>query len=218
MFMIISLPLTIADRIAVTLDGLCKAVAARSYRGALATATILVIWTRVRRIEGRIQRLLALFLAGRLRVRPRAQVGARPGTRVGGGWPGGVSTGLPRRFGWLMALVPYKAACFAGPLRTELAEPEMVALLGASPQARRVLRPLCRMLGIEPEMLTPAVTGVAPGSSADAAACPGVDATGHSTMARRGFIGYTPHLSDPTGDGANPERIPPYGVVPFASG
>jgi len=56
--------------------------------------------------------------------------------------------GLPRGFGWLLPLVPQEAAGFASQLRVVLAEAEMVALLQASPQARRELRPLCRMLGI----------------------------------------------------------------------
>jgi hypothetical protein len=38
-----------------------------------------------------------------------------------------------------------------------LAEPEIVALLQAAPQARRVLAPLCRMLGIEMPRLAPGV-------------------------------------------------------------
>ncbi len=50
-------------------------------------------------------------------------------------------------------MVPCEAACFAGQLRTVLAEPEMVALLEASPQARRALAPLCRMLGIEASVI-----------------------------------------------------------------
>jgi hypothetical protein len=56
---------------------------------------------------------------------------------------------LPRRFGWLCPLVPGEAACFAGQMRVLLAEPEMQTLLAACPQAVRVLRPLCVMLGIE---------------------------------------------------------------------
>ena len=63
---------------------------------------------------------------------------------------------LPVGFGWLLALVPQEAAGFAGQVRTLLAEPEMVALLAASPQARRVLKPLCRMLGVEASLLEPA--------------------------------------------------------------
>jgi hypothetical protein len=55
----------------------------------------------------------------------------------------------------LLGQVPYEAACFAGQLRTVLAEPEMMALLDASPPARRVQRPLRRVLGIEASGLAP---------------------------------------------------------------
>ena len=71
------------------------------------------------------------------------------GLREGVGRP----VGLPLRFGWLLQLVPYEAANFASQLRAVLAEPEMVALLAASPQAERALRPLCRMLRIEAAVL-----------------------------------------------------------------
>jgi hypothetical protein len=47
----------------------------------------------------------------------------------------------------------------ASQLRHTLADPEMVALLMAVPQARRALQSVCRMLGIEAVVLTP--TGVA---------------------------------------------------------
>jgi len=67
---------------------------------------------------------------------------------------------LPRRFGWLLPLVPCEAANRASQLRHLLGEPEMQALLGASPQARRVLAPLCRMLGIEAALLTGGVARV----------------------------------------------------------
>ena len=56
-----------------------------------------------------------------------------------------------------MPLVPGEAACFAGQIRGLLAEPEMAGLIAASPQARRVLGPLCRMLGIEASEWAPGV-------------------------------------------------------------
>jgi hypothetical protein len=144
-----NLPLTqtVAERFGLILEGLGRAVAARIAGGAMAAAMIVLVWTRIRRIEGKVQRLLALFQAGRLRV--------VAGPRQGRGSSGGKAAAgrLPLRFGWLLAMVPHQAACFAGQLRTVLGEPEMVALLEASPQARRVLGPLCRMLGVERSVL-----------------------------------------------------------------
>jgi len=65
------------------------------------------------------------------------------------------SAKMPRRFGWLLSMVPYEAANFSSQLRVALADPEMQDLLRASAQARRVLAPLCRMLAIEAEVLVP---------------------------------------------------------------
>ena len=59
------------------------------------------------------------------------------------------------RFGWLVRAVGYEAAGFGSQLRAVLETPEMVALLAACPEAGRVLRPLCRALAIETEVLRP---------------------------------------------------------------
>ena len=147
--MLPSVFLSAADRFALTLDGLCRAVAARVSAGVMSAMMILLVWRRVRRIEGQIQRLLVRFRLGRSLVQPAVC------RRVGAGGRVGRAAGLPMRFGWLLPLVPHEAACFAGQVRTLLAEDEMVALLAAAPQARRVLAPLCRMLGIEAEVLSP---------------------------------------------------------------
>ena len=56
---------------------------------------------------------------------------------------------LPRRFGWLVHLVGYQAAGHASQLSHLLSDPEMVALVRDVPQARRILAPLCRMLGVD---------------------------------------------------------------------
>ena len=48
-----------------------------------------------------------------------------------------------------MGVMPYEAAGYAGQMRTVLAEPEMAALLLDVPQARSILGPVCRMLGVE---------------------------------------------------------------------
>ena len=77
-FMNLIASLTVAERLALTLGGLCRAVAARIAGGALAAAVIVVIWGRIKRAEVRFQGMLTRFLAGRLRVRARVAVaGAR---------------------------------------------------------------------------------------------------------------------------------------------
>lgn len=138
-----------------TLGGLCRAVAARGVGGILAGPLIFLIWGRLRRIERQFLALVRRLQSGGLR---RRVVGRRLGATVVRKVGGRV---LPRRFGWLLDLVPHEAACFAGQLRAVLDEPEMVALLAASPEAGRILAPLCRMLGVEAGVLAPVAVRVA---------------------------------------------------------
>ncbi len=127
---------------------LCRMVAARIAGGRLAGPLIILICRRLRRLARRFSALAARHAAGRLRparrrpVRPR-----RPGTprpqRPAAPSP------LPRGRAWLIRLVP-EAAAGASQLQYLLAEPEMAAFLAAAPQAGRILRPLCHMLGLRP--------------------------------------------------------------------
>jgi len=149
-------PLTTVDRIAAALEGLCRAVAARIAGGALPAALIVLVWGRVQRAKRDISRLLARFQARAwIRRRPAMPAGPVPrgGARLGRGDRHGVVGALPRGFAWLLPLVPGEAACFAGQVQAVLGDADMVALLAASPQARRVMRPICRMLGIDASVL-----------------------------------------------------------------
>lgn len=56
-------------------------------------------------------------------------------------------------FGWLVKMAGWQAAGYGSQLRAVLETPEMVALLEASPQAGRMLRPICRMLAVETSLL-----------------------------------------------------------------
>ena len=53
---------------------------------------------------------------------------------------------LPRRFGWVPRI--WETHAYAAQLTNLLADPEMVAIIEADPRFGRLLRPLCRMLGI----------------------------------------------------------------------
>ena len=96
-----------------------------------------------------IERLLARHIAGRLwRIAQRTQAKREPCARD----PNDSrekSVVLPRRFGWLVIAGGYQAAGYGSQLQTVLNRPEMVELLAASPQAQRMLRPLCRALAME---------------------------------------------------------------------
>jgi hypothetical protein len=90
-----------------------------------------------------IERLLVRYRAGKLwRVAPRDSLPRQRGCRV-------ATVVLPRRFGWLVQAGGYQAVGFGLQLQVVLSAPEMVALLAESPQARRMLRPLCRALAME---------------------------------------------------------------------
>ena len=55
---------------------------------------------------------------------------------------------LPSRRAWLVGL-NININCAGGRLQDKMNDPEMVALLAASPRLVALLRPLCRMLGVE---------------------------------------------------------------------
>ena len=92
-----------------------------------------------------IERLLVRFRAGKLRRVERQVTGQK---RVDGGLAGR-GPALPRRFGWLVQAGGHQAAGYGSQLKAVLSTPEMVELLAVSPQAVRIMRPLCRALGME---------------------------------------------------------------------
>ncbi len=164
-------------RFAFIVAALCRAVAAALGRGLLDGTVILLVWRRVKRAEQ-----LLLALAERVRLgRYRGGIVRRSGgfeafgadlveaivaplgaTAGSAGAPTGSQAWrrLPRRFGWLMGLMPYEAAGYSSQLAHLLAEPEMVSLLCDVPQAGRILGPLCWMLGIEARLVRPGVLTV----------------------------------------------------------
>ena len=145
-----------AERLAGIFDLLCRAVAARGANrlGAprlLAVPLTLLIWARLRRLAARFARLAARLEAAGPPCAPHRAAASRPRS------PRPAATRpppLPRDFGWLVRLVGHEAAGGASQLRHLLTEPDMAALIAASPrQTGRLLRPLCRMLGIVPPPL-----------------------------------------------------------------
>ena len=142
--------------------GMRAALGGWGLRGFLSTALVLLVYRRLGEILRRMEGLAGRFRAGRV-WRRGARAGDLEGVaavavrRAQGGrlWP--------RSFGWLVRAASWQAAGFGSQLRAVLAQPEMVALLVAAPQAARVLRPLCRMLAIEASVLRPGVAVVAPG-------------------------------------------------------
>jgi hypothetical protein len=171
--MITALP-SLADRFAWLFDGLCKAIGVDARRQRMESALAWAIWNRVRLLGDRLIALAERVRAGRLPRRratrrdtsPRLVRSAAQSPQSGEGAvqevemsaagaraaaPGTVR--LPREFGWVGRMLP-EAAQYAGALRYLLRDPETMALLEKAPQAGRVLRPLCQLLGVQtPEFL-----------------------------------------------------------------
>ena len=144
-FMYASAPPSPALSLSAVLRALRGEVGAWSVRGFLNHVLALVIFRRLGEICGQIERMMARFQAGRLwRRSSGARTGAKTGVRI---WPS--------RFGWLVRAASYQAAGYGAQLRVVLEQPEMVELLKASPQAARILRPVCRMLAVEASLLRP---------------------------------------------------------------
>jgi hypothetical protein len=123
------------------LTGLQAAIAVVAARERTLTVLLVAVWGRIGRISTRLERLIALWRAGMLPAQ-RARRGHVPGTP--GSKPVSV---LPTTPAWLLVAVR-EAAPFGARLENLLSEAECEAFLAAAPQARRLLRPLCRMLGV----------------------------------------------------------------------
>ncbi len=143
----------LADSFAHVLDGVCRAIGVRLSKSPVAVGVMLLLRLRLERLSRRFAAVVARFEAGTLRppvvrrqTRPRpSDPPLRPpnATRP---------PGTPSWFGWVIGALPGSEAS-ASSLRALLAEPRTAALLAAGPQAARLLRPLCHMLGIEPSLI-----------------------------------------------------------------
>ena len=108
---------------------------------------IVLAWTRLRRLSPRFAALAAAVREGRLAAARTARGRAAPGPARAPRAP--QPQRLPRGSGWLIRLVP-EAPAYGSLVLHWLDDPELATLLAEAPQAGRILRPLCRMLAIEP--------------------------------------------------------------------
>jgi hypothetical protein len=123
------------------LTGLQAAIAVVAAHERSLTVLLVAVWGRIGRISTRLERLIALWRAGKLPT-PRAWLGRVPGATAGK-----PRSALPTTPAWLLVAVR-EAAPFGARLEHLLSEAECEEFLAAAPQARRLLRPLCRMLGV----------------------------------------------------------------------
>jgi hypothetical protein len=137
----------------------------------VARPLLILLWAQLNRTVARFNVLAARVAAGQLaapRPRPAHDNASRPAplsplpSRARPMWPTGS--------GWLVRLVP-EAACSAGGLHYLVTQPELAALLAAAPQAGRLLRPLCRLLGVKlpPALQLPRVPRATPPATEAAA-------------------------------------------------
>ena len=131
----------LVQRLGWIVAGLAAVVARRFLRDPKFFALIIPLWSGLGRSGRRF---------GRVKVQPvavpavvRAVMPRVARARV-------VKVRLPSGRGWLVRALGYEAAGYGSQLAALLAEPELQALLLAAPAAGRILRPLCRMLGVEP--------------------------------------------------------------------
>ncbi|MGC8469076.1 MAG: hypothetical protein ACP5NI_04125 [Acetobacteraceae bacterium] len=143
----LTLPTTPAERFAAIIEGVCRAIGTHAAKERLLAPVLRLVWSRLRRIGARFARLAARIPAGAPprphRTLALARRATPPASRPPHRW-----AGLPRRPGWLLRFLPPMVYPAKSQLEYLLADPEMAALLAASPGLRRSLRPLCRMLGL----------------------------------------------------------------------
>ena len=134
-------PFGLSQRLALVLQSLRAAIAACAGRDRTAVAVVLLAWPYLHRLAARFAALAARVRAGEASVAPTRVRTTAEAPRLR-------PAPLPQGFAWLIRLAP-EAAALGGQVRHLLADPELAALLAVAPQAARLLRPLCRMLGIE---------------------------------------------------------------------
>lgn len=148
---------SVPDRFALIFKLLRDSVAHAGGKRWLAAPLVIPIWKKINNIAVRFAALAAMAAAGTLPA-PRRRRSQSPNPRprpplppaqngVADHGPANNAPRLPRRFGWLLPMVP-GAAIARSQLRYLLAQPEIAALLDAHPQLQKLLRPLCWMLGL----------------------------------------------------------------------
>jgi hypothetical protein len=152
-FVIVTSPSSPAERLAGLIDALCAAIAAHGVRGLLTAPLQLLLWSRLRRMAGRARCLAARMAAGAPLSTSRSRAASRSA-------PTRPYIRLPRGLTWLVRVVPGTASGAAS-LQFLLSDPEMAAVAD-SPPMRRLLRPLCRMLGVAPPPIKPPPQTTAP--------------------------------------------------------
>ena len=141
---IASPPLTerqeLVRRIGEILLGLAAVVARRFLREPRLVGLTVLLWQKLSRAVRRIERAVsrpARVQAKRRSAQPRGKAPVLAG-----------SVRLPGGRNWLVRELGYEAVAYGLQLQHLLNEPAMQAILANVPAIARVLRPICRMLGV----------------------------------------------------------------------
>ena len=137
-------PIYASDRFTSIIEGLCRVLTKHGRARFITAPVLLLIWNRIIRMARRFASLTERYCAGTLaEPAPARSRGTSPRpARVP------ASEALPGHFRWLVNMIP-EAEAIAGDVCWLLQRPEMEELIDMAPQVGRILRPLCRMLGIE---------------------------------------------------------------------
>jgi len=128
------------------LAALRAAIAPVAARDRTRTALLVHVWSRLSRMATRFERLFARWQAGTL-PKPRPSRAGQPRSRAN-------TPRLPSGRAWLVVTVR-ETASIALQINLVLSHPDLPAFLHAAPQAGRILRPLCHMLGLPPPTQNP---------------------------------------------------------------
>jgi hypothetical protein len=127
-----------ARRFAVIMAGLGALIARRFVKMPHLSGLTVLLWGRLNRAVRRLHRALTEPVKVRA---PQVKADRAGEVRTRG-------VALPRGRGWIVRELGWEAAAFMGQLELLLADPATRAALAATPGIGRVLRPICRMLGV----------------------------------------------------------------------
>lgn len=130
----------LARRFAMIMAGLGALVARRFVAMPHLTGFTLLLWGRLNRSVQRFYR--ALTIPAKLHA-PRARVERTRQVRLR----------LPSGRGWIMRELGWEAAAYLLQLEALLADMATQAALAQAPRAARIMRPICRMLGVSAPLL-----------------------------------------------------------------
>jgi hypothetical protein len=130
-------------RISLSVAGFCK-------KKMVSACKTVGVTLRLERAALRIEHLLARFRKGEILWRKRPARPAADGRKPRASKPG---LGLPSDPGWLAEALPLTAIYHGGDLTLLMQQDEMQALMGATPQVRRIMLPIFKMMALDNDVL-----------------------------------------------------------------